>query len=226
MNVKILTLTALMLLTASTLVFGNDYVNVYGNALQPCSSEGMALTGYTRTGYCVDRNDDEGSHHICIDLSSANGGNFCDVTGQDDWYSSEMPCDGDTDSYCQVQQWCVCQWAFASYLSNAGGCDIIQDIVCESINIQAVRAYQGNSKYSEALECLADRCGLDMSRSYLQSNGNTSQNAAVAWLATALLLVAIGVFVALKKGLPKKETLLPQSENARIGIQESTGKLV
>ena len=69
----------------------SSYRNVYGSSLEPCSSDGMALTGYTRTGYCIDQNDDQGSHHICIDLSSASGGNFCDVTGQDDWCSSEMP---------------------------------------------------------------------------------------------------------------------------------------
>ena len=91
-----------------------SYLNVYGDTLQPCSYDGMALTGYTRSGYCVDQNDDSGSHHVCIDLSSLGGGNgngngnddgqnnnnnnnqnqnFCDVTGQSDWCSSEdFPC--------------------------------------------------------------------------------------------------------------------------------------
>ena len=59
----------------------SNYINVNGNALSSCSSDGMALTGYTRTGSCVDKNDDSGSHHICIDLSSTTGGDFCDVTG-------------------------------------------------------------------------------------------------------------------------------------------------
>lgn len=62
------------------------YLNVYGEALQSCSSDGMALTGYTRSGSCVETQDDSGSHHICIDLSSLGGndggGNFCDVTGK------------------------------------------------------------------------------------------------------------------------------------------------
>ena len=132
----------------------NNYKNVYGNALQPCSSDGMALTGYTRNSYCVDENDNDGSHHICIDLSSTTGGNFCTATGQSNWCSSEMPCHDDTTQYCQVQHWCVCQWAFASYLHTAGGCDQIQTIVCDAINIQSVYAYQkqqSQSKYQTAL---------------------------------------------------------------------------
>ena len=127
------------------------------------------MTGYTRTGYCVDINGDSGSHHICIDLSSTSGGNFCSVTGQSDWCSStSMQCDtsnGSNDNgNCPVQNWCVCQWAFASYIENAGGCDQIQEIVCDSINYKAIEAYQatagGNPKYADALQCLVDRCGL------------------------------------------------------------------
>jgi uncharacterized protein (DUF2237 family) len=207
----------------------DSYVNVYGEALQPCSSQGMALTGYTRTGYCVDQNDDAGSHHICIDLSSANGGNFCDVTGQDDWCDSEMPCDGDADSYCQVQQWCVCQWAFASYLANAGGCDQIQDIVCESINIQAVWAYQASSdKYSDALECLVVRCGLDMTNRSLYSGRGVGRNgAAIVWLGVGTLLLALfGSLVVSKRRSIKKEALLPEPNSApEVGYQSSTGRL-
>lgn len=147
----------------------SSYRNVYGNSLQSCSSDGMALTGYTRNGYCVDRNDDQGSHHICIDLSStsSNGKNFCTVTGQSDWCSSQaMPChENSNEAYCSIQNWCVCQWAFASYIENAGGCDSIQTIVCESLNLEAILAYQeqiSSEKYANALQCLVERCGLDM----------------------------------------------------------------
>merc|ERR1711865_400403 len=134
-------------------------------ALQSCSSEGMALTGYTRSGSCIEETDDVGSHHICMDLSStasnADGSNFCQVTGQSNW--------------------CVCQWAFSLYVLQEG-CDQIQTIVCDAINIEAVLAYQkmiaqpsssssssassnygqSQSKYQVALECLVDRCGLDL----------------------------------------------------------------
>lgn len=155
---------------------GSSYTNVYGGEpLQSCSTEGMALTGFTRTGYCVDNNDDAGSHHICINLSSASGGNFCQVTGQSDWCSSEnMPCHYNIDEElpmekesCSIQNWCVCQWAFASYIENAGGCDKIQDIVCDAINANSVKAYQqqaNTEKYQNALQCLVDRCGIDVTQ--------------------------------------------------------------
>jgi len=157
-----LSLVALFLDVAVT----RAYENVYGETLRSCSSSGMALTGYTRTGYCVDQNDDAGSHHICIDMSSTEGGNFCQVTGQSDWCSSDMPCHDEADSYCTIQNWCVCQWAFASYLQNAGGCSMIQDIVCDAINMEAIKAYKiqssSNSKYQDALDCLAERCNIDV----------------------------------------------------------------
>ena len=143
-----------------------EYENVFGQTLSSCSSDGMALTGYTRTGYCVDQNDDKGSHHICIDMSSTTGGNFCTVTGQSDWCSSEdMPCHEDQNQNCSVEHWCVCQWAFASYIENAGGCDAIQEVVCNDINRQALTAYQtqaaSSQKYRTALNCLMEKCGIE-----------------------------------------------------------------
>ena len=57
------------------------FTNVNGGDLERCSGRGMALTGFTRNGHCVDQNDDAGSHHVCIDMSSTTGGNFCSVTG-------------------------------------------------------------------------------------------------------------------------------------------------
>lgn len=93
------------------------YKNVLGKELAHCSGAGMALTGYTREGQCVDRYDDAGSHHICINMKSTSNGNFCDVTGQPNWCASAMRCDDGTGSYgsgeCDVENWCVCQWACA-----------------------------------------------------------------------------------------------------------------
>ncbi|KAL7537639.1 hypothetical protein ACHAXR_012010 [Thalassiosira sp. AJA248-18] len=142
-----------------------EYQNVKGESLQPCSQDGSALTGYTRSGYCVDQNDDAGSHHICINLDSiaSSGQNFCEVTGQSDWCSStNMPCHEDQNQSCAIENWCVCQWAFASYIEKAGGCDAIQDIKCDSINTKAMEAYQSDySQYGEALACLYERCLLE-----------------------------------------------------------------
>merc|ERR1719506_3390994 len=166
----------------------SGYWNVYGQALQSCLSDGMALTGFTRSGSCVEETDDVGSHHICMDLSStssnADGSNFCQVTGQSNWCAyDDMPCHEDsTQTGCPVANWCVCQWAFSLYVLQEG-CDQIQTIVCDAINIEAVLAYQkmiaqpsssssssstssnygqSQSKYQVALDCLVDRCGLDL----------------------------------------------------------------
>lgn len=151
---------ASIIFTAAT---ATEYKNVYGQPLQSCSSDGMALTGFTRTGHCVDRNDDIGSHHICIDMTSTTGGNFCTVTRQPDWCNSYMPCHENRNEACPVQDWCVCQWAFASYIQEAGGCNSIQDIVCDAINIQAMVAYEEESadrKFQEAYDCIRAKCGI------------------------------------------------------------------
>ena len=123
----------------------------------------MALTGFTRNGHCVDQNDDAGSHHVCIDMASNVGGNFCSVTGQPDWCSSQMACDG-SPGRCPVEHWCVCQWAFASYIERAGGCDRIQKVVCEATNMVALTHYRqqaGSSPHiAKALQCLEQKCGI------------------------------------------------------------------
>jgi hypothetical protein len=136
----------------------------------------MALTGYTRTGYCVDEDDDHGSHHICINLASISqsGKNFCTVTGQPDWCSSSMTCQANDSvgvgeggigvgggKLCPVSNWCVCQWAFEGYITKAGGCNAIQDIQCEAVNIVALKAYEADVKeHGMALACLKQKCKL------------------------------------------------------------------
>ena len=50
--------------------------------------------------------------------------------------------------------------AFASYVENAGGCNYIQDIVCDATNMQVIKAYANDPKYKKALDCLVNRCGL------------------------------------------------------------------
>ena len=188
----------------------SGYLNVYGQALQSCSSEGMALTGYTRSGSCIEETDDVGSHHICRDLSStasnADGSNFCQVTGQSNWCAyDDMPCHADsTQTGCPVTNWCVCQWAFSLYVLQEG-CDQIQTIVCDAINIEAVLAYQkmiaqpsssssssassnygqSQSKYQVALECLVDRCGLDLNN----LPTTTGQQTATTFFSSSLSLL-------------------------------------
>ena len=203
-------LGSIILLALVPLTNAAFYRNVYGNALSSCSANGMARTGYTRTGSCVDENDDAGSHHICIDLSSAEQ-NFCQVTGQSDWCDSQMPCHDDAESDCPVQNWCVCQWAFATYIEKAGGCDEIQDIICEAINEQALLAYQkaqaGSTRYRDALECVVNRCGLEKSTLWSLSTSSGRVSTLSAWqfffVLGAVLLAILGVMV-----LPRRQVSL------------------
>uniref|UniRef100_A0A7S2EVP0 Folate receptor-like domain-containing protein n=1 Tax=Trieres chinensis TaxID=1514140 RepID=A0A7S2EVP0_TRICV len=209
---------ALLVLSLPCRIFrSNAYSNIYGGTLKSCSSAGMALTGYTRNGFCVDKSDDSGSHHICIDLSSATGGNFCDVTGQNDWCSSEMTCQpeenedaAENDELCPVQNWCVCQWAFASYIEKAGGCSMIQDVVCDAINVEAVYAYQRShqSKYVNALKCIEEKCG-GLSVKYWLHSKPKSMLSVVGLLLGGVLL---GIAWYMQRGPPseKEEKLVPE----------------
>lgn len=79
---------------------------------------------------------------------------------QPDWCSSSMPCHEGNGEMCQVGMWCVCQWAFASYIERAGGCDHIQNIKCEAVNKHALLAYKKLERYREARECIERKCGL------------------------------------------------------------------
>ena len=105
---------------------------------------------------------------MCIDMTSSAGlPNFCAVTGQPDWCSSSMACDGGGGGACKIQNWCVCQWAFAAYLERAGGCDSIQEVVCEATNMVAYSAYRhqveagtASDSIVAALSCLESRCGI------------------------------------------------------------------
>ena len=195
----------------------NSYLNVYGNALESCSQSSMALTGYTRSGSCVEYQDDKGSHHICIDLSSTtdNGGNFCTVTGQSDWCSSYMPCDTSSntddnkndnangDQTCPVQNWCVCQWAFTSYIEKAGGCDNVQDIQCDAINMEALLAYSNlaggykdyNGKYTNALNCIESRCGVSSANLSMISSRSQRAGGLSNQVAPAIILASVACFI-------------------------------
>ena len=143
-------------------------LNVYGRELQPCSGDNMALTGFTRNSHCVDASGDSGSHNVCIDMKSTRHGNFCTVTGQTDWCDEYMPCDQDSAQNCPVVNWCVCEWAFATYLAKAGGCHKIASVICESTNEKVIADYEnkiaGGDRDAElAFNCLKKKCGLGSS---------------------------------------------------------------
>merc|ERR1719232_509586 len=93
-----------LLALVSLFVAARATQNVLDQPLQSCSSKGMALTGFTRSGSCVDQSDDTGSHHVCIKMSDNTGGNFCTVTGQSGWCNMEMQCDGE-EGNCAIENW-------------------------------------------------------------------------------------------------------------------------
>ena len=143
-------------------------VNIYGEPLQTCSKPGMALTGFTRNGKCEETNDDQGSHHICINLNSTvdkngKGFNFCAATGQPNWCDEAGACIG-SSGLCPRKNWCVCQWAFIGYIQKAGGCAMVQEIACDAVNGAAIVAYNhqvqqsGAKEVRDALDCLKTRC--------------------------------------------------------------------
>ena len=140
------------------------YKNVYGSNLRPCSQDGTALTGFTRNGKCVNKIEDQGSHHVCIDISSTSGGNFCTVTGQPNWCEEKKPCHNNRDKTCPIKQWCVCEWAFASYIEHAGRCDKIAEVDCHATNHNVLKHYYDkqnkNKKIQKALACLKSKCNL------------------------------------------------------------------
>ena len=84
-----------------------------------------------------------------------------------------MPCQGNEENKCPIKNWCVCQWAFAKYLQKAGGCDKVQEIVCDATHMAAIVAYRekeaSDAQIAAALECLEKRCSV-ASGSLLQSS--------------------------------------------------------
>ena len=93
------------------------------------------------------------------------------------------------------------QWAFASYIENAGGCDYIQDIVCDAVNIQAVKAYiqtSSNEKYQKALSCLESKCGFSTTSStyryVLLKSRNNYMLKMTTFTLLGLIVAAAGMF--------------------------------
>jgi len=128
--------------------------NVNGGPLAKCSHDGEAMTGFTRTGQCVDAgNDDQGSHHICIKMPKED--NFCTVTGQPNWCAEPGECQGQ-EGECAINHWCVCQWAYEHFIEAKGGCG---ELDCEATNMVALTAYQEGG-HEQALTCLKQECGI------------------------------------------------------------------
>eukprot|EP00808_Paulinella_micropora_P016880 g14435.t1 len=128
--------------------------NVFGGELQTCSRDGEATTGWFRDGHCTDGADDHGSHHICIQMEA----DFCIATGQSNWCTK--PINGKP-----IGHWCVCQWAYASYLQAKGGnCQAFSHVDCQATNMQALLSYRqqapNDASIANALKCLEQVCSI------------------------------------------------------------------
>jgi len=193
-----------------------ESINVLGTPLEHCSQSGEATTGWYRNGMCTEGANDKGSHHICIDLhySRLEGGNFCSLTGQPNW------CDELQQGKPRVN-WCVCQWAFARFLSKAT-CDDF-DVNCEATNMEALIAYENKPNYKDALACLKEKCpqansdassGLTLSleHSHDASESGSPENGyllyALAGFTAATLLVAGYAIGTKSKQSPKQGNVL------------------
>jgi hypothetical protein len=125
-----------------------------------------------------------------------------------------MACHDDATSYtCDIANWCVCQWAFATYIDKAGGCDAIQDIQCNAINKEALIAYSSNrDKYEEALQCLVERCELGdvdtVAAMYYSKNydanaaaggGGSKMMIGLVIATTLVSMVAVGAYLTFKR---------------------------
>jgi len=94
--------------------------------------------------------------------------NFCTVTGQSNWCEEDNECTEDKTKACPIEHWCVCEWAFSSYLQEAGGCNQSADVICDATNQNALLHYEGaiagggeaGEKAQNALNCLKSKCNL------------------------------------------------------------------
>ena len=127
--------------------------NLHGEALQPCSTDGMAVTGFTRDGLCSHHMGDHGSHHICVRniRSTNNEPSFCTITGQSNWCDDEGECSDGTS--CPRDKWCVCEWAFERFVKEKG-CDAF-DIDTEATNHLVLDHYRADLvKHQKAYDCI------------------------------------------------------------------------
>ena len=135
--------------------------NLHGEALQPCSTDSMAVTGFTRDGLCSHHNEDKGSHHICVTniQSTNNEPSFCNITEQSNWCDDNGKCsDGRS---CPREKWCVCEWAFERFVKEKG-CDAF-DIDTKATNHLVLDHYLADPvKHKEAYYCIEKKM-LDVS---------------------------------------------------------------
>eukprot|EP00392_Amoebophrya_sp_AT5.2_P011446 g11523.t1 len=184
--------------------------NVLGDDLALCSHDGEAMTGFTRDGNCVEKQDDAGSHHICLNLNSAKGGgkSFCALSGQDEWCAQPDVCmtDGGEDTTgkkCARKNWCVCQHRFQNLLENDESICQKLEIHMDATNMYTLVEYckdaESQKSFAKALKCLKEHsadvhCGSDALKEFLGGKKKASGTRAAPSL-LMLLLLLFGWFI-------------------------------
>ena len=151
-----------------------ESMNVWGEPMERCSGESMAMTGID--GYC---DDVHYADLVCVNLETttkpgAFGGlfgayDFCETIGETDpnWCDMMHPCHRNPHVECSVANWCVGITDFADFIHEAGGCDKVGQLSCEATNEQVVIAYKDHmreegdpdQRFKAALACIQQRCG-------------------------------------------------------------------
>ena len=137
-------------------------LNLHGEALEPCNTKDMAMTGYTRDGFCSHHKKDEGSHHICVTnirTTNTNKNNFCKITGQENWCDTNGKCHDGRD--CRREKWCVCEWAFADFLTNNNCKDFdIDTRATNKLVLEHYKKHLDSEKHKKAYNCIMEKMSL------------------------------------------------------------------
>ena len=206
--------------TTTTTTSIDWHQNVYGESLQSCSRDGMALA--SSTGMCQGQDNSSTSEDmsiatLCIDLTTlSHPQQFCQVLQKEsetndhlflkDLCHSDydtMPCQEDANQHCPVEHVCVAPTTLTAYIAASGGCLAIGELVCDSVNLQALETLElaGNT-YKDMLTCLIDRCGLHLNysnkASALTSGGVGNQWVNMAGYSAALVGMVLGAFLFLR----------------------------
>eukprot|EP00240_Pyramimonas_obovata_P007876 CAMPEP_0118935508 /NCGR_PEP_ID=MMETSP1169-20130426/15679_1 /TAXON_ID=36882 /ORGANISM="Pyramimonas obovata, Strain CCMP722" /LENGTH=169 /DNA_ID=CAMNT_0006878553 /DNA_START=128 /DNA_END=637 /DNA_ORIENTATION=+ len=158
--------TALVLLCASTA--SAQHLNVYGEPLQPCGQE----PGSGEGDACTFRGYDRGAHQVCV--TSLPGG-FSASTGQGSW----------SDEFIG-QNWCICIWAYASFVTNSGNlpvkCDALpEEVLSSRFSLDKFR--MGSHNFQDAIDTMCETCSAqapsEAARSVLSSSCHSLRTAAM-----------------------------------------------
>mmetsp|Transcript_69445 Transcript_69445/g.166479 ORF Transcript_69445/g.166479 Transcript_69445/m.166479 type:complete len:180 (-) Transcript_69445:135-674(-) len=101
------------------------------------AADGSTQVGPSRNGYCANANQD--THAVCVTLPS----DFCEVTGQSNWCADYAG-----------GPWCVCMWAYATYVSKKGCGNINVNNAASDISGVCAHMHDAGTALDPAHQCL------------------------------------------------------------------------